>query len=42
LAEQGRRLAAYVRRTEAVLAQLNAEAIVGGSLAFPEPVEASA
>jgi cytochrome b pre-mRNA-processing protein 3 len=42
LAAQGRRLAAYVRRTEAVLTQLNAEAIVGGSLAFPEPVEASA
>jgi cytochrome b pre-mRNA-processing protein 3 len=42
LAAQGRRLAAYVRRTEAVLARLNAEAIVGGSLAFPEPVEASA
>ena len=42
LAARGRRLAAYVRRTEAVLTQLGAEVIVGGSLAFPQPVEASA
>jgi cytochrome b pre-mRNA-processing protein 3 len=41
LAAQARRLAAYVRRTEAALAQASAEAIVGGSLAFPQPAEAS-
>jgi cytochrome b pre-mRNA-processing protein 3 len=42
LAARGRRLAAYVRRTEAVLAQASAAAIVDGSLVFPEPAEASA
>jgi cytochrome b pre-mRNA-processing protein 3 len=42
LAAQGRRLAAYVRRVEVVLAQLTTEAIVGGSLVFPQPAEASA
>ena len=41
-AAQGRRLAAYVRRTEVLLAQLGAEAIVGGSLVFPEPAGANA
>ncbi|HEV1999168.1 MAG TPA: ubiquinol-cytochrome C chaperone family protein, partial [Xanthobacteraceae bacterium] len=41
-AAQGRRLAAYVRRTEVLLAQLDAEAIVGGSLVFPEPAGANA
>lgn len=39
---QVRRLADYVRRTEAVLTRLGAETIVCGSWAFPQPAEASA
>jgi cytochrome b pre-mRNA-processing protein 3 len=42
LPAQALRLAAYVRRTEAILAQLGAVAIVAGSLSFPQPAEASA
>ncbi len=42
LPEQAHRLATYVRRTEAFLAQLSTEAIVGGSLSFPQPAEAGA
>jgi cytochrome b pre-mRNA-processing protein 3 len=42
LAGQGRRLAVYVRRTEADLADVSGEAIVGGSLVFRQPAQAGA
>jgi cytochrome b pre-mRNA-processing protein 3 len=36
---QARRLASYVRCTEASLAQLDADAVVAGTIAFPPPSE---